>query len=156
MNSAGIESNDGHLAGSNIGCWTSLVSVDPRDATRSYAATAYYKHNASRQNLFVLTGAEVREILLVPKEDGGWRAEGVRFAHGTAQFSAFASCEVIVSAGSVQSPQILELSGIGGRAVLSAAGIAVKVDNPNVGENLHDHLSMPFLFSLLLPFQPRD
>lgn len=71
----------------------------------------------------------------------GWRAEGVRFVHGKAQFSAFASREVIVSAGSVQSPQILELSGIGGKTVLSAAGIPVKVDNENVGENLLDHLS---------------
>ena len=90
----------------------------------------------------LLTGAEVLEILLV-KVDGSdsWEANGVRFAHSGSEFSVFASREVVLSAGSVQSPQILELSGVGGAAVLSAAGVPVKVDNPNVGENLQDHLS---------------
>jgi len=150
MNAVGVESNDAHLAGSNTGCWTSLVSVDPRTATRSYAATAYYLPNASRQNLVVLTGAEVREIILEKEENSdGWEAKGARFVHGGAEFTAFASREIVLSAGSVQSPQILELSGVGGAAVLSAAGVAVKVDNPNVGENLQDHLSKvssPHLF----------
>ena len=49
--------------------------------------------------------------------------------------------EVIVSAGSVQSPQLLELSGIGNQAILQNAGITVKIDNPNVGENLQEHMS---------------
>jgi len=143
LNAVGVETNDSHLAGSNVGVWTSLVSIDPRAATRSYAATAYYQPNASRPNLVVLAGAEVREILLSEADVAGeWQAKGVRFSHGGTEFSAFASREVIVSAGSVQSPQILELSGIGGNAILSAAGIPVKIDNPNVGENLQDHLSV--------------
>jgi choline dehydrogenase-like flavoprotein len=142
LNAVGIDTNDAHLAGSNVGVWTSLVSVDPRSATRSYAAVAYYQPNASHTNLVVLAGAEVREILLVKSGDSGkWDTKGVRFSHGGKELSAFASRGVILSAGSVQSPQILELSGIGGNAVLSAAGIPVKVDNPNVGENLQDHLS---------------
>lgn len=143
MNSLGVETNNDHLAGSNTGCWTSVVSVDPRDATRSYAATAYYNPVSSRSNLFLLTAAEVHEILLVKdgNDPSAWKAEGIRFSHGGKEFSAFACREVILSAGSVQSPQILELSGVGGSAVLSAAGVTVKVDNPNVGENLQDHLS---------------
>jgi choline dehydrogenase-like flavoprotein len=143
MNSLGVETNDNHLAGSNTGCWTSVVSVNSRDVTRSYAATAYYNPVSSRSNLFLLTAAEVHEILLARDGNGPspWKAEGVRFSHGRAEFSAFACREVILSAGSVQSPQILELSGIGNSVVLSAAGVAVKVDNPNVGENLQDHLS---------------
>jgi len=140
LNSVGVESNDAHLAGVNTGVWTSLVSADPVSSTRSYAATAYYRPNASRPNLVVLTGAEVREIVL-EKADDEWTAKGVRFVHGGTEYSASASREVILSAGSVQSPQILELSGIGGSEVLSTAGITVKVDNPNVGENLQDHLS---------------
>ena len=143
MNSLGVESNNNHLAGSNIGCWTSVVSVDPRNVTRSYAATAYYKPVSSRSNLFLLTAAEVHEILLARDGNGPspWKAEGVRFSHGRVEFSAFACREVILSAGSVQSPQILELSGVGGSGVLSAARVVVKIDNPNVGENLQDHLS---------------
>lgn len=143
LNAVGVETNDNHLAGSNTGCWTSVVSVDPRTATRSYAGTAYYKPVASRPNLFVLMGAEVLKVLLAKKDDDDeCKAEGVLFAHGGTQFSAFASREVIISAGSVQSPQILELSGIGGRDILTAARIPVKVDNPNVGEHLQDHLSL--------------
>jgi choline dehydrogenase-like flavoprotein len=150
LNSVGIASNDNHLAGNNTGCWTSVVSVNPRDATRSYAATAYYKPIASRPNLLVLTGAEVQEVLLARDSDTtDWKAEGVRFVHHGVAYSVFASREVIISAGSVQSPQILELSGVGGSAILSAAGIPVKVDNPNVGENLQDHLST--FFPLITP-----
>jgi choline dehydrogenase-like flavoprotein len=52
-----------------------------------------------------------------------------------------ASKEVILSCGSVQSPQLLELSGIGNHEILNAAGINVKVNNPNVGENLQEHMS---------------
>jgi choline dehydrogenase-like flavoprotein len=142
MNAVDVRCNDNHLAGSNTGCWTSIVSVNPQNATRSYAAAAYYQPIASRPNLVLLTGAEVHEILLSKIDDAAdWKAEGVRFTHRGIEFSAFASREVIVSAGSVQSPQLLELSGIGAHAVLSAAGIPVKVDNPNVGENLQDHLS---------------
>ncbi|KAK3290380.1 putative choline dehydrogenase [Chaetomium fimeti] len=150
LNSIGVETNDNHLAGSNTGCWTSVVSVDPRNVTRSYAATAYYEPISSRSNLFVLTGAEVDEILLTRDENAPspWKAEGVRFSHGGAKFSAFARREVILSAGSVQSPQILELSGVGGSAVLSAARITVKVDNPNVGENLQDHLTTTSVFEV--------
>lgn len=145
LNSAGVESNDDHLGGCNTGCWTSVVSVDPQTVTRSYAATAYYQPIADRPNLLVLTGAEVREILLAAPETSTaatrWQARGVRFAHKGSLFTAFASREVIVSAGSIQSPQLLELSGIGDERVLSAAGIPLKVKNPNVGENLQDHLS---------------
>lgn len=148
MNSLGVETNHNHLAGSNIGCWTSVVSVDPEDITRSYATTAYYKPVSSRPNLFLLTAAEVHEVLLTREGNAPnpWKAEGVRFSHGGVEFSAFAAREVILSAGSIQSPQILELSGVGGSAVLSAAGINVKVDNPNVGENLQDHLSKSHVF----------
>lgn len=141
LNNLGIETNAAHLSGSNVGAWTTVCSVNPKTASRSYAANAYYQPNASRPNLHVLTGAEVSSILL-DWEDGEWVAKGVQFARGGDKFESFASREVILSAGSVQSPQILELSGIGGASMLERAGITVKVDSPNVGENLQDHLSM--------------
>ncbi|KAK3367670.1 putative choline dehydrogenase [Podospora didyma] len=147
LESVGVKTNDSHLGGTNTGCWTSACSVDPLTANRSYGATAYYLPNASRPNLVVLTDAEVLEILLAQGEDSsGWEAKGVRFAHRGAEFSAFASREIVLSAGSVQSPQLLELSGVGGAAVLTAAGVSVKVDNPNVGENLQDHLTTTSVF----------
>lgn len=147
MNGVGVESNDAHMAGDNTGCWTSVVSVEPLTFTRSYGASAYYEPAASRSNLVVLTGAEAREVLLV-EADGGWKAKGVRFLHDGVEYSASASREVVLSCGSLQSPQLLELSGIGGEKVLTAAGIPVKVNNSNVGENLQDHMS---LCRLILP-----
>ena len=136
----GVKTNDAHMAGNNTGCWTSVASVEPLSFTRSYGATAYYEPVASRPNLVVLTGAEVREVLLV-EGTSGWEAKGVRFVHSGVEYKVSASLEVVVSCGSLQSPQLLELSGIGGKEVLTAAGIPVKVDNPNVGENLQDHMS---------------
>lgn len=144
LNAAGIESNDRHLSGNNTGCWTSVVSVDLRTCTRSYAAAAYYQPISSRPNLVVLTEAEVREIVLTRERSAHsptWKAEGVRYSYRGVDFTAYASREVILSAGSIQSPQVLELSGIGNKDILSAAGIQVKIDNANVGENLQDHLS---------------
>ncbi|KAK3373076.1 putative choline dehydrogenase [Lasiosphaeria ovina] len=148
LNSVGIAASDSQLGGTNVGCWTSLCSVDPLSATRSYAATSYYRPNASRPNLVVLTSAEVSEILLDQVEGAGWKARGVRFTHHGDEFSTFASREVILSAGSIKSPHLLELSGVGGDTALSAAGIAVKVDNANVGENLQDHLTTTLVFEV--------
>ena len=72
--------------------------------------------------------------------DDQWVAKGVRFVHGNKEHVAEVHGEVILSCGSVQSPQLLELSGIGNPEVLKAAGIKVKVSNSNVGENLQEHM----------------
>ncbi|KAI0116131.1 GMC oxidoreductase [Hypoxylon sp. NC0597] len=135
----GIPENRAHHAGSNVGVWTNLTSVNPEDNIRSYASPAYFVPNSSRPNLFVLTEALLEEITL-SRESGEWTATGARFTHGGTSFTAQVSREVILSAGSVQSPQLLELSGIGDPQILSDAGVQLKVSNPNVGENLQDHL----------------
>ncbi len=136
----GVPTNRSHLSGSNVGVWTSLGSVDPRSRQRSYSATAYYRPVSGRKNLVLLTDAIAREIILEEKE-GRWIAEGVKFVHRGVEHTVKASSEVVVCAGSVQSPQLLELSGIGNPDVLRAAGICVKIENMNVGENLQDHMS---------------
>lgn len=136
----GVDTNRSHFSGSNVGVWTSIGSVDPATRERSYSATAYYRPNADRANLVLLTEAVVREVVL-EREEGEWVAKGARFVHGNEEYVVGTQGEVILCAGAVQSPQLLELSGIGNPGVLQAAGIHVKVDNPNVGENLQDHLS---------------
>lgn len=139
MEALGVDTNKAHLSGSNVGAWTNLGSVDPATGNRSYA-TAYYLPHASRPNLDLLTDAQVTQVIL--EEDNGlFRAKGVRFKHDGVALSAYASREVIICAGSVQSPQLLELSGIGNPEILRKAGIPVKVSNKNVGENLQDHIS---------------
>ena len=120
--------------------------MTPDKRERSYSATAYYKPSSGRKNLHLLTEAFVQEVIL-EDEDGQWTAKGVRFIHAGEEYSVSTEGEVIICAGSVQSPQLLELSGIGNPEVLKAAGIDVKVDNPAVGENLQEHMSTaaPFL-----------
>ena len=88
----------------------------------------------------MLTEAFVQEVVL-EEEEGQWVAKGVRFVHGGEEHVVRTEGEVILCAGSVQSPQLLELSGIGDPEVLKAAGVEVKVNNPAVGENLQDHMS---------------
>lgn len=65
----------------------------------------------------------------------------MRFTHGGVEYDVSARREIILSAGSVKSPQILELSGIGNPSVLGNAGVSVKVESPQVGENLQEHIS---------------
>lgn len=142
MHKLGVDTNRSHFSGSNVGVWTSLTGVSPELRERSYSATAYYRPNSGRANLVLLTEALVREVVLEREgENGAWAAKGVRFMWGGEEYVVRTEGEVIVCAGSVQSPQLLELSGIGNPDVLRAAGITVKVSNPNVGENLQEHMS---------------
>lgn len=134
-----METNRSYTSGDNIGCWTSLTGIDPKSQTRCYSATAYYVPAAKRDNLILLSEATVREILL-EKEESDWMARGVRFEHKGSEYTVRVSGEIVLSAGSVQSPQLLELSGVGNPEILKAAGIDVKIENLNVGENLQEHM----------------
>ena len=140
MHQLSIQTNCSHFSGSNVGCWTSLTGVTPEKRERCYSANAYYRPNSGRSNLVLLTEAVVREIVL-ENEKGEWVAKGVKFVHGEKDYVVKTKMEVILCAGSVQSPQILELSGIGSSDILEAAGVDLKVDNANVGENLQEHMS---------------
>jgi choline dehydrogenase-like flavoprotein len=137
LNAVGVETNSSHVGGSNVGVWTCVNAVDPRSATRSFS-TGYC--SAVRSNLHILTNATVNEIVL-QEFDGQYVATGVRFSCKGQEHTVSASREVILSAGAIKSPQILELSGIGNPKVLAQAKVPVKVDSPTVGENLQDHLS---------------
>ena len=124
--------------------------MTPDKRERSYAATAYYRPNSGRKNLHLLAEAFVQEIVL-ENEGEQWVAKGVKFTYEGDQHVVRTEGEVILCAGSVQSPQLLELSGIGNPEVLKAAGIEIKIENPAVGENLQDHMSTS-LCSLRIQF----
>ncbi|KAK6341762.1 hypothetical protein TWF730_001258 [Orbilia blumenaviensis] len=132
--------------GSNVGVWTGLTSVNA-DTKRSYAANEYYLPYASRKNLAVICDSIAREVILEPF-NGQLMATGVRFEAGGSEYVAFASKEIVVSCGSVQSPLILELSGIGNPEILKAANIEVKIENKNVGENLQDRLMVAMVYEI--------
>ncbi|HMO29945.1 GMC family oxidoreductase N-terminal domain-containing protein [Enterovirga sp.] len=108
--------------------------VNQRNGRRVSAADAYLKPARNRPNLAVRTGAHVLEVIF---REG--RAVGVSAALGgrTLRFSARA--EVILAAGAAQTPQLLELSGVGDPAILEALGIPVQVALPGVGANYIDH-----------------
>ena len=93
--------------------------------------------------MVLLSEATVREVVL-EEEKGGWVAKAVKFSCGGSEHVVRTDGEIILCAGSVQSPQLLELSGIGNSEILEAAGIELKVANANVGENLQDHMSQFF------------
>lgn len=143
----GVQNNRSHMTGSNVGAWTNLGSVNPRTCNRTSSTTAYYQPNQQRTNLVILAEAFVNKIIL-EQDDGSWAARGVQFVRRGQTLSAFASKEVIVCAGSVQAPQILELSGVGNPDVLRKAGIETIVSSPFVGENLQDHIMAASIYEV--------
>ncbi len=106
---------------------------------RCSAANAYLRPAMHRSNLSVRTHALATRILFE-----GQRAIGVRYRRGDTDHVARVRREVIVSAGSINSPQLLKLSGVGPPEELADLGIALVRDLPGVGENLQDHLEFYF------------
>ena len=138
MLNAGYKQSEDPRTGSAIGGFNQLNTVDPKHKRRSYAARDYYEPNADRSNLSVLTHALVSKIEL-EKNNEDAKATGIQFIVDGAKHIVKAKKEVIICGGSINSPQILELSGIGSSATLQKAGVDVIVDLPGVGENLCDH-----------------
>ena len=128
-----------------IGAYAILLTIEPKNASRSFAGTAYYKPNAARKNLQVLTGALVTKVMFAPAKEP-LIATGVSFTVDGGSYTVSASKEIILCAGAFQSPQLLELSGIGNAELLESKRIEVLYNNPNVGENLQDHVYVPLGF----------
>ena len=116
------------------------------DGRRCSAANAYLRPAMRRRNLAVRTHALVTRVVFE-----GRRAVGVRYERGGQEVVVRARREVIISAGPINSPQLLKLSGVGPQAELAAAGIAVVHHLPGVGENLQDHLEFYFQVASLEP-----
>jgi choline dehydrogenase len=125
-----------------LGCY----QVTIRNGLRRSAADAFLRPALRRGNVRLETGAWVSKIRIDQH-----RAVGVDYVRGNAPRFAAASREVIICAGAVNSPQLLQLSGIGPAPVLAAAGIAPLVDNPAVGGNLQDHLAVVYSFQATQP-----
>lgn len=123
-----------------------LYQVMQRGGERCSAAKAFITPVLTqRPNLEVLTDARVTRVLL-EGEDGKRRATGVELVQGGVKRSLKAQREVILSAGALQSPQILLLSGIGDADPLRDLGIEVRHHLPGVGMHLHDHVDVSLVF----------
>ncbi|TGO55554.1 hypothetical protein BOTNAR_0242g00200 [Botryotinia narcissicola] len=125
--------------GTAFGPYSNPASVDPNSGQRSYAARAYYETIIHRTNLVVLTEATVTRIIL-EGESLPLIATGVEFFHDGIIKTLKASREVILAPGTLQSPKLLELSGVGSPEILRKHGITVRIENLGVGENLQDHI----------------
>jgi choline dehydrogenase len=112
-----------------------------KNGRRWSTANAYLRPAMGRPNLTVVTHALVHKVLLEGKN-----ATGVRYEQGGKTVAVTARKEVILSAGSIGSPHLLQLSGIGNRKVLEQAGISVNHELPGVGGNLQDHLEFYFQY----------
>ncbi|MEO9653627.1 choline dehydrogenase [Marinomonas sp.] len=112
-----------------------------KNGVRASTSNVYLRRALKRGNLTLKTGVLTHKVLLE-----GTKAIGIEFSKNTQIDQVFANKEVILSAGSVGSPQLLQLSGIGPKAVLEKAGVPLVVDAPGVGENLQDHLEVYFQY----------
>ena len=127
------------------------LQLTTRNGWRCSAAVAYLKPARGRPNLTVETGAHVNGI-----DFDARRAAGARFSKNGKQISVRSAREVLLCAGAIQSPQLLQLSGIGPAGLLASLGIPVLADSPGVGENLQDHLILRVIYKCSKPITTND
>jgi len=151
---AGIPATDDFNRGTNEG--VGYFEVNQKAGWRWNTAKAFLRPMCyARPNFELWTSAQVAKLVVEPvaepATDGGsepLRCTGVQVWDGHAMVTATARREVLLCAGSIGSPQILQLSGLGPAALLQAKGITVVKDLPGVGENLQDHLQIRAVFKV--------
>ena len=125
--------------------------LSTRNGWRCSTADAYLSPARHRRNLRVETGVRVTKVLFE-----GRRAVGVAYHGHVGEATVRAEREVILCAGALQTPQLLQLSGVGARALLESFGIPVVHELPGVGENLQDHLQARVIFECSKPITTND
>ncbi|MBQ0928925.1 GMC family oxidoreductase N-terminal domain-containing protein [Ideonella sp. 4Y16] len=145
---AGIPATDDFNRGSNEG--VGYFEVNQRSGLRWNASKAFLRPVIGRPNLQLWTGATVQRLLLERGADGALRAAGVecRPVNGGEPVIAHCRGEVVMAAGAVGTPAILQRSGIGPAPLLQRLGIPVQQDLPGVGGNLQDHLQIRAVFKV--------
>lgn len=143
----GMENRGDPLDGHALGGHTSTCHISGDRRERSHAGVAFLDPVRERKNLRIVTDALVSKVEL---EKGGGagslKATGVRYSVDGEERQVKATREVVLAAGVFNTPQLLELSGIGDPKLLQQHGIELKHANPNVGENLQDHIKAGISF----------
>jgi choline dehydrogenase-like flavoprotein len=137
--------NDGSYEGAYY------LQYSTRNGWRSSSAAEYLSPASRRPNLTVLTDARATRVVM-----DGMRATGVEYRHGEVIRRVRTRREVVLAAGPLASPQLLELSGIGNREILLKHGIRVVHELPGVGENLRDHATARLTFECTQPITIND
>ena len=144
---AGIPATDDFNRGTNEG--VGYFEVNQKDGWRWNTAKAFLRPTCyGRPNFELWTSAQATRVLTEKQADGSLRCTGVEVWTGEEMVTAHAQQEVILSAGAVNSPQILQLSGMGPAALLRQHGIDVRLDLPGVGANLQDHLQIRAVYKV--------
>lgn len=150
----GLDNRNDPLDGHSIGGHTSTCHMTGDTHERSHAGTAYLEPALSRSNLTLTTDALV-EMLVIEPQISGPAVRGVFYSKDGKTREVRAKSEVILAAGTFNSPQILEHSGIGNPEILKQHGIDLVSANPAVGENLQDHIRPGISFELTAAVPPR-
>ncbi len=146
---AGIPATDDFNGGNNEG--VGYFEVNQRRGWRWNTAKAFLRPTClGRPNFELWTGAQVQRLQLAHGEDGGLRCDGIEVMtpHGVETPELNPGGEVILAAGAIGTPQLLQLSGLGPAALLQELGIAVAQDLPGVGANLQDHLQIRAVYKV--------
>jgi choline dehydrogenase len=141
----GIPKSDDFNRGDNEGC--GYFDVNQKRGIRWNTAKAFLKTAVRRGNLEIMTGCHVKR-LKIEEGPNGRTCTGVEFTGGGREWEAQATREVLLTAGAIGSPQILQLSGIGPAPLLQQLGIPVVQHAAGVGENLQDHLQLRMAFKV--------
>ncbi len=146
---AGVPATQDFNRGNNEG--VAYFEVNQKNGFRWNAAKAFLRPQCyGRPNFELWTAAQVVRLVIDKAADGSQQCTGVQVWNGAEMVTATATAtaEVILSAGSIGSPQILQLSGIGPAALLQARGVPVVIDAPGVGANLQDHLQIRAVYKV--------
>jgi choline dehydrogenase len=144
---AGVPATTDFNRGDNEG--VGYFEVNQKNGWRWNTAKAFLRPTChGRRNFTLWKSAQVARLLIDTQPDGSKRCTGVEVSTSRGMVSAKATREVVLSAGSIGSPQLLQLSGIGPAALLKQHDIPVQVDLPGVGANLQDHLQIRAVFKL--------
>ncbi len=108
-------------------------AIDSDKGERSHAGVAYLKPALKRQNIELITDALVEKLIFNGRIESDLVATGVQYVKNGQRYTAKARREIVICAGAFKSPQILELSGIGGKSLLNSHGIECLLDNPSIG-----------------------
>lgn len=145
---AGLPHNPDYNGEDPIGI--TVAQINARDGVRVTSWDAYLEPVQDDPGLSVFANS----LALRLRFDGD-RCSGVVIEHGGEEIELAAAGDVVLSAGSYQSPQLLMLSGIGPRGELDRIGVPVRRDLPGVGENLQDHFLVPIVFEATRPLEPQ-
>ncbi|MEC7138231.1 MAG: GMC oxidoreductase, partial [Pseudomonadota bacterium] len=141
----GIPKIDEFNRGDNFG--NAYFQMNQRKGKRWSAVRAFLDPIRERTNLTILTEASVRELIF-DKDSAEITATGVKVLHAGHEHVFQANAEVILAAGAIASPQLLQLSGIGSSEALQNHGVTPRLELPGVGENLQDHLQIRTIYEV--------